>query len=95
MRPLRIGIALAVVFALVLLTALIMGWSVEKAVYLAPVIVVGFAALAGLLILWGKVAIQSLRESRRPRLVLGLWVGGIALLVLLSVLGVELPREGG
>jgi hypothetical protein len=95
MRPLRIGVALAVVFALVLLTALIMGWSVEKAVYLAPVIVVGFAALAGLLILWGKVAIQSLRESRRPRLVLGLWVGGIALLVLLSVLGVELPREGG
>ncbi|MDX6467811.1 MAG: hypothetical protein QOI27_2851, partial [Gaiellaceae bacterium] len=25
----------------------------------------------------------------------GLWVGGIALLVLLSVLGVNLPREGG
>jgi hypothetical protein len=72
-----------------------MGWPLEKTVYLAPVIVVATAALAGLLILWGKVAVQSLRESRRPRLVLGLWVGGIALLVLLSVLGVELPREGG
>jgi hypothetical protein len=72
-----------------------MGWPLERAVYLAPVIVVATAALAGLLILWGKVAVQSLRESRRPRLVLGLWVGGIALLVLLSVLGVELPREGG
>lgn len=95
MRSLRIGVALAVVFGLVMLTALIMGWPVEKAVYLAPVIVVATAALAGLLILWGKVAVQSLRESRRPRLVLGLWVGGIALLVLLSVLGVELPREGG
>jgi hypothetical protein len=95
MRPLRIGVALAVVFGLVLLTSLIMGWSVQRAAFLAPVIVVGFAALAGLLILWGKVAVQSLRESRRPRLVLGLWVGGIALLVLLSVLGVELPREGG
>jgi hypothetical protein len=95
MRPLRIGVALAVVFVLVLLTSLIMGWSVQRAAFLAPVIVVGFAALAGLLILWGKVAVQSLRESRRPRLVLGLWVGGIALLVLLSVLGVELPREGG
>ena len=58
-------------------------------------IVVAAAALLGLLILWGKVAAQSLRESKRPRLVLGLWVGGIALLVLLSVLGVELPREGG
>jgi predicted neutral ceramidase superfamily lipid hydrolase len=95
MRSLRIGIALAVVLGLVVLTALIMGWPLERAVYLAPVIVVATAALAGLLILWGKVAIQSLRESRRPRLVLGLWVGGIALLVLLSVLGVELPREGG
>ena len=87
--------ALAVVVGLVVLASLIMGWSVERAVYLAPVIVVAFAALAGLLILWGKVAVQSLRESRRPRLVLGLWVGGIALLILLSVLGVELPREGG
>jgi predicted neutral ceramidase superfamily lipid hydrolase len=95
MRSLRIGIALAVVFGLVVLTSLVMGWPLEKAVYLAPVIVVAAAALLGLLILWGKVAVQSLRESRRPRLVLGLWVGGIALLVLLSVLGVELPREGG
>jgi predicted neutral ceramidase superfamily lipid hydrolase len=94
-RPLRLGIALAVVLVLVLLTSLFMGWPLERAVYLAPVIVVATAALAGLLILWGKVAVQSLRESRRPRLVLGLWVGGIALLVLLSVLGVELPREGG
>jgi hypothetical protein len=38
--------------------------------------------------------VQSLRESRRPRLVLGLWLGGILLLVLLTALGVELPREG-
>jgi predicted neutral ceramidase superfamily lipid hydrolase len=95
MRSLRLGIALAVVFVLVMLTALIMGWPLERAVYLAPVIVVAVAALVGLLILWGKVAVQSLRESKRPRLVLGLWVGGIAMLVLLSVLGVELPREGG
>ena len=87
--------ALAVVFGLVVLTSLIMGWPVERAVYLAPVIVVATAALLGLLILWGKVAAQSLRESKRPRLVLGLWVGGIVMLVLLSVLGVELPREGG
>ena len=95
MRTLRIGVALAAVVGLVVLTALIMGWPVEKAVYLAPVIVVAAAALLGLLILWGKVAVQSLRESKRPRLVLGLWLGGLVLLVLLSVLGVELPREGG
>lgn len=59
---------------------------------LAPVIVVGVGAVIGLLILWGKVAAQHLRESRRPRLVLALWIFGIALLFLLSYLGVKLPK---
>jgi hypothetical protein len=94
MRALRYSTALVVVTGLVFLTAWFMGWSAERAVYLAPVIVVGFAAAAGLLILWGKVAIQQLRETKRPRLVLALWIAGIGLIVLLSVLGVELPREG-
>jgi len=94
MRVLRIPAALGAVLALVALTALVMGWPIERAIYLAPVIVVGGAALVGLVILWGKVAIQSLRESRRPRLVLALWLVGLALLVLLTVLGVQLPREG-
>ncbi len=79
---------------LVLLVAWIMAWPLEKAVYLAPVIVIGAAAAIGLLILWGKIAVQSLRESRRPKLVLALWLAGLALLVALSVLGVKLPREG-
>jgi hypothetical protein len=59
---------------------------------LAPVIVVAVGAVAGLVILWGKVAAQHLRESRRPRLVLALWIGGIALLFVLSYLGVKLPK---
>jgi len=82
------------VLALVAFTAWLLAWPLEKAVYLAPVIVVGGAAAVGLVILWGKVALQSLRESRRPRLVLALWLAGLALLVLLTVLGVNLPREG-
>jgi hypothetical protein len=93
-RALRIPVALGVILVLVGLTAWIMAWPFEKAVYLAPVIVIGGAAALGLVILWGKVALQSLRESKRPRLVLALWLAGLALLVLLSVLGVELPREG-
>jgi predicted neutral ceramidase superfamily lipid hydrolase len=92
-RALRIPIALAVTLGLVALTAWFMQWPVERAVYLAPVIVVAVAAVAGLLILWGKVAVQSLRESRRPKLVLALWLAGIALIVVLTVIGVELPRE--
>lgn len=94
MRALRLPLALAVVFGLCILTAWFMAWPLERAVYLAPVIVLGFAAAVGLVILWGKVAAQSLRESRRPKLVLGLWLAAIALLFLLSFLGVELPREG-
>jgi hypothetical protein len=82
------------VAAMVAVTALLMGWPLERAVYLAPVIVIGFAAIAGLLVLWGKVVAQHLRESRRPRLVLALWLVGIGMLFLLSWLGVELPREG-
>jgi hypothetical protein len=94
MRAIRIPGVLFVVLGLVVLTAWIMGWSVQRAVFLAPVIVVGFAAVAGLLILWGKVALQAIRDSRRPRLVVGLWLAGLALLALLTLLGVELPREG-
>ena len=85
--------AVAVV-AMVAVTALLMGWPLERAVYLAPIIVVAFAALLGLTILWGKVIVQHLHESRRPRLVITLWLVGIGLIVLLSYLGVELPREG-
>jgi hypothetical protein len=93
-RVFRLSAAVAVVMGLVVFTAWLMAWPVEKAMYLAPVIVIGFAAGIGLLLLWGKVALQALRESRRPKLVLTLWLVGIGLLVLLSVLGVELPREG-
>ena len=94
MRSLRFPVALGVILVLVAATAWIMAWPFEKAVYLAPVIVVGGAAAVGLVILWGKVAIQSLKESKRPKLVLALWIAGLALLVLLSVLGVKLPKEG-
>jgi hypothetical protein len=59
---------------------------------LAPVIVAAVGAIVGLLLLWGKIAVQHLRESRRPRLVLALWVLGIALLFVLSFLGVKLPK---
>jgi len=93
-RLIRIPVALAAALGLSVATALIMSWPIERAIFLAPVLVVGAAALAGLLLLWGKVALQALRVSRRPRLVIALWLAGFALLALLTVLGVELPREG-
>jgi hypothetical protein len=95
MRVLRYPIALAVVLAMVALTAWALSWPFEKAVYLAPVIVVGGAAAVGLVLLWGKVALNSLRESAHPRRVAAYWLLGLGLLVLLTVLGVKLPNVGG
>ena len=95
MRALRYLLALAVVLCLVGLTAWLLSWPFQKAVTLAPVIVVGGAALVGLVLLWGKVALGQLRESRHPRRVLAYWVIGLALLVVLTVLGVKLSSEGG
>jgi len=94
-RILRYPVALAGVLALVALTAWALSWPLGKAVALAPVIVVGVAAAVGLVILWGKIALNSLRESRHPRRVVAYWVIGLGLLVLLTVLGVKLPNEGG
>jgi hypothetical protein len=93
-RALRLPAAALAVAAMVAVTAVLMGWPLERAVYLAPVIVIGFTAAAGLLILWGKVAWQQLQETKRPRVVITLWIVGIGLLVLLSILGVKLPKEG-
>jgi len=59
------------------------------------VIVVAGAAAIGLVLLWSKVALNSLRESRHPRRVLAYWLLGLGLLVALTVLGVKLPNEGG
>jgi hypothetical protein len=95
MRVLRYVAALVVVLAMVAITAWALSWPFEKAVFLAPVIVVGGAAAVGLLLLWGKIAWSSLQESSHPRRVLAFWVLGIGLLVLLTVLGVKLPNEGG
>jgi hypothetical protein len=89
----RIAAVSAVVVGLVFLSAWMFAWPLERAVYLAPVIVVCAAAIIGLAILWIRVAYLQLRESPRPRLVLGLWAAGIALIALLTALGIELPRE--
>ncbi len=95
MRVLRYPAALLAVLGLVALSAWLLSWPFEKAVVLAPVIVVCGAAAVGLVLLWGKVALNSLRESRHPRRVLAYWALGLGLLVALTVLGVKLPNEGG
>ena len=94
MRALRYFVACAVVIGLVVLTAWLLSWPFTKAITLAPVIVMCAAALIGLLLLWVKIALTQLRESRNPRRVLAYWVIGLGVLVVLTVLGVKLPSEG-
>ncbi len=82
-----------VVGLLVLLVAWLFDVSVAHVTLLAPVVVVCAAAVVGLGVFWARAAADSLRESRRPRLVVGLIVGVVLVGLVLTVLGVELPRE--
>jgi hypothetical protein len=56
-------------------------------------LVIGIAAVAGLVVLWGRVGLDSLRRARHPRLVAAGAVAFVAFVVLLALLGVKLPRE--
>jgi hypothetical protein len=80
--------------ALVLLAVGVFELSLERAAILAPVLVVIFGAAAGLVVLWTKVGWEALQRRRRPWLVAAVAVAVLALLVGLSLLGVQLPREG-
>jgi hypothetical protein len=79
----------AVVVAAVWLTNL----SFQRAILLAPVLVVGIAAAAGLVVFWGRVGWDSLRRSRHPRLIAAAAAAVVALLIVLTILGVKLPHE--
>jgi hypothetical protein len=78
---------------LVLLTVWLTDLSFERAALLAPVLVIGVAAAAGLLVLWGRVGYQHFRESRHPRALVGLAVAVVVVAAALTVLGVKLPHE--
>jgi hypothetical protein len=89
----RVAAASLVVGVLVLLAVWLTDLSFERAALLAPVLVIGVAAAAGLLVLWGRVGYQHFRESRHPRLIVGATVAIVALGLVLVLLGVKLPRE--
>ena len=89
----RTTVASVVVTVLVLFTVWLTDLSFERAILLAPVLVIGLAAVAGLVVFWGRVGWDSFRQARHPRLILGLAAAFVGLLVGLTLLGVELPRE--
>jgi drug/metabolite transporter (DMT)-like permease len=89
----RVAAASFAVGAVVLLVVWLTDLSFERAALLAPVLVVGVAAVAGLLVLWGRVGWAHFRESRHPRLILGAAVAILAVGLTLTLLGVKLPHE--
>jgi hypothetical protein len=92
MRP-RLLIVLVTAVVLAAATAWLLGLSLERVLLLAPALVLGTGLVLGVLILLGRAAAESLRSLERPRLFLALAAAGIALLAILSLIGVELPRE--
>jgi hypothetical protein len=88
-----LAIASVCVTALVLVTVWFTDLSFQRAILLAPVLVVGIGALAGLLVFWGRIGWDSIRRSRHPRLIVAGTVAFLALVAVLTVLGVNLPHE--
>ena len=89
----RLVAASAFVTALVVVTVWLTDLSFGRAALLAPVLVIGLAAVAGLLVFWGKVGWDSLRRARHPRLLVAAALAFVLLLAALALLGVQLPRE--
>jgi hypothetical protein len=89
----RLFAASVAVTALVVVAVWITDLSFQRAALLAPVLVIGVGALAGLVVFWGKIGWESLRRSSHPRLYVAGGLAFIALLVLLTFLGVNLPHE--
>jgi hypothetical protein len=82
-----------VVGALVLAVAWLFDISVSHVTLLAPVVVLIAAAVAGLGVFWFRAAADSLRESKHPRLIVGAGAAVVVLGIVLTVLGIQLPRE--
>ena len=79
--------------ALVLAGAWLFAVKVSHVTLVAPVVVLVAAAVAGLAVFWYRAAADSLRQSRHPRMILGAAAAVVAVGIVLTVLGVELPRE--
>ena len=87
-----LGASVAVT-ALVVLVVWLTDLSFQRAALLAPVLVVGVGAVAGLVVFWGRVGWDSLRRSRHPALIAAGAAAFVGLLVVLTLLGVNLPHE--
>jgi hypothetical protein len=67
--------------------------TLEKVVIWLPAIVVGFGIVGAVLILLGRAFADSVRDWGHPRLLAAGAVALVAAVIVLTWLGVSLPRE--
>ncbi|HZT92744.1 MAG TPA: hypothetical protein VFA05_11955 [Gaiellaceae bacterium] len=67
--------------------------SFERVVIWLPALVIGCGLVAAVCILLGRAFLASVRDSGHPRLIWGGVVALFGVVVLLTYLGVQLPRE--
>ena len=65
----------------------------QRLIVLLPVFLIGAGLVVGVLILLGRAFAQSLRESGHKRLILASLGVLVCAVVVLTYLGVELPKE--
>jgi hypothetical protein len=65
----------------------------ERALVWLPALVLGVGLVCGVLILLGRAFAATVRESGHPRLILGGLVAFVGAVVLMTWLGISLPRE--
>jgi hypothetical protein len=66
----------------------------EHLVLWLPAVIIGAGLVGAVFILLGRAFAASVRESGHPRLIIGGLVALCGLIVLLTYLGVSLPKEG-
>jgi len=65
----------------------------EHLIIWLPAAIVGIGLVGGIFILLGRAFAATVRESGHPRLILGGLAALVCVIVLLTYLGVSLPRE--
>lgn len=65
----------------------------EKTVIWLPALVVGAGMIGAVFILLGRAFAASVRESGHPRLIVAGLVGLVGVVMILTWLGISLPRE--
>ena len=72
---------------------LVVASSISRYIILLPAFIVGGGLVLAILILLGRAFAETVREAKHPRLITAGLVALAGAIVLLTYLGVELPKE--